>query len=123
MLLCHREAEDEHDETGSSNDHHCPEPSARSVVASHEVGQRFPKEQRDERTAIGKEHTERREHGLLVGVVCHHSQHGTIRHIDARIDGHHEDIGDIGPDELTGIVKVGRSKQQDTANAEERGHP
>ena len=92
-----QEAEDEHHETGRGDNNHSPEPPVSSIVATKHIRQRLPQKQGEERSAIGKEHTERREHRLLFRIVGHHTQHGTVRHVDTRIDGHHHDIGHVGP--------------------------
>ena len=123
MLLRQKEAQDEHHEAGRGDHDHSPEPALGRLIATEHVGQRFPKEQGDKRTAVSNEHTETREHRLLVGVISHHTQHRTVRHIDSRIDGHHHDIGHVSPDELGTVIPVRSGKQEDTTDREQRSHP
>ena len=123
VLAGKQEAEDEHHETGCRDAHHTPEPAVGRLIAAEHIGQGLPDGQGDERAAVGEEHTEGAEHRLLVGVVGHHAQHGTIGHVDTRIDGHHQDIRHVGPDELGTVLPVGCGEQQDAADGEQRSHP
>lgn len=123
MFLRQQEAEDEHHETGRGNTYHSPEPALLRGIAAEEVRQGFPKEQGEERTTIGKEHTERGEDGLLVRVIRHDTEHGSIRHVDTCVDRHHQDIGDVSPDEFRPIIPIRGGKQQDTTDGEQRSHP
>ena len=123
MLAGEQEAEDEHHEAGRRDAHHAPEPALSALIAAEGIGQRLPDGQCDERAAVGEEHTEGGEHGLLVRVVGHHAEHGAVRHVDARIDGHHHDIRHVSPDEFCAILPVRGGEEQYAADAEQRGHP
>ena len=90
------------------------------MVAAKGVAEGLPKEEREERTSISEEHTEGGINRFLIRVIGHHPEHRAIRHIDTGIDGHHQNIRSIRPDEFGGVPPIGRSEKQYTCDGEER---
>lgn len=123
MFAREAEAQQKQHQAAHCHHHHSKEPAPRRMVAAEHIGERLPEEHGKERTLIGKEHTERREHRLLAAVGSHHAEHCTVGHVDAGVHRHHEQIGGVGPHELGGIAEVGGCEEQDAAHREERSHP
>ena len=49
---------------------------------------------------------------LFVVVIGHHTQQGAVRHVDSRIDHHHQQIEGIGPDALAHRTEFGCVEQE-----------
>ena len=115
MLARHAETKYEAHETDGGNDNHgkLPTGGIAAIHGAEPVAQRFPSPQSDEATAVGKEHTIGRENGLCIRIVRHHTQHGTVGYVDACVYGHHQDIGDVSPDELARPPHLRCGKEQD----------
>ena len=125
VFLCHAEAEQEAAKADAGNDNHGALPAAGigEVHGLEPVAQGFPKAEGDEATSVGEEHAVGGEHGLGVGIVRHHAEHGSVGHVDSGIDGHHEDVGDVCPDELASGTHVGGGEQQDAGDGKGYGYP
>ena len=124
------ESEEEKDEAGSTHHHHCPLPTVgvarfkcQSLSGVEVAAERFPAGQYDERTTVGKEHTIGGKDGFLVGVGRHHTEHRTIRHVDGRVDGHHEQIGHVSPNGFDRFARIGGSEEQHTGDGKRSSHP
>ena len=67
------------------------------------IGER---EQGDEAHGIGSHHAESGELVLLVVVVGHHTKQGAERHIDERIDQHHQYIEEVSIDSFAHRTEI-----------------
>lgn len=114
-LFGHREADDEEHETCRCDHYHCHLP-ARGGRHPHtrlkQAAKWFPCRKGYKRAGISEEHTERGEYGFLFRTVGYHSEHGSVGDIDAGVDGHHEHVCHVSPDEFAGIREIGRGEEQ-----------
>ena len=78
-------------------------------------------EQGDEAHGIGTHHAESGELVLLVVVVGHHAKQRAERHIDERIDQHHQYIEEVSVDALAHRTKIRRIEQQGEDDAQGDG--
>ena len=125
MFLRQEEAEQEDDEAERGYHHHgvLPRVGQRTGRLLEPRAKRFPGKQGDEAAAVGEEHAVGGEDGLRVRIVRHHAEHGSVGDVDGRVDGHHQDIGDVCPDQFAGRPEVGRGEHQYAAEGEGKGHP
>ena len=80
--------------------------------AAYPCPHRTKGEERDEAHRVRTYHTEGRELVLLVIIVGHHVEQRTVRHVDHRVAGHHEQVERVGPYTLAHIAHFGCIEQQ-----------
>ncbi len=115
----------QHEATRSDDAHgHLPRRLGRHAQTAAEHGaQRVPRKEGYERASVGKK-TCGRTKTPSSPASCRSSRRAWLRRdIYARVDGHHEYVGHIGPHELGTIGPVGGGEKQDAAYRERSGHP
>ena len=123
-LLGPREAAQEKHDAHHGDDRHSHQPA---VLLCHGVGavpaegvRHGHKQQEGDETAdVGEHHAERRERAALLRVGAHHAQQRCVGHVDARIDHHHQRVGDVGVDQLARLAE-GRGIERKYADEPER---
>ena len=126
LLAGEVEAQEEEDKAAGCYHYHGKLPAALERHAhrgGEELAEGIPGEEGYEGASVGEEHAEGWEDGLFLRVVGHDSEHGSIGDVDAGVDGHHEDVGDVGPYEFGCIAPVRGGEQEYAADWEGGGHP
>ena len=117
----------QNDTQGGKREHRtlpsCAFGSYTRIAALKEAAKRLPSKEGDKRTCVCKKHAVARKHGLFVGIIGNHRQHGTIRDVDSRIDRHHKYICHKSPHKFSRVTETGSSKQQAAGNSERQSHP
>ena len=123
-FLCPRKAaEEQHDaHHGDDDDRHQPPVLLRhrvGTVPAEGVRHGHKQQEGDEAADVGEHHAERRKRAALLRVGAHYAQQRCVGHVDARIDHHHQRVGDVGVDQLARLAE-GRGIERKHADEPER---
>ena len=92
-------------------------------VGGEEVAQGFENRQCQEAAPVGEKHPVGGEYRPFARIVGHHAQHRPIGDVDGGVDGHHQQVGGVGPYQFGRIAPRGCRKGEDAGHGERNGDP